>query len=905
MRRQNYRLSAGLATLIMLFVVGMMMAVEPNQAKHRSPVIADEDLDYVPGELIVKFKEGAPPGLRIAALRAAGAHKVKGFRTISAEHWRVGPGMSTERALKLLSSPAFADRIEYAEPNFLYRAADFPSDTFRGELWGMHNIGQTGGALGADIDALEAWQHITGSDQVIVGVIDSGIDYEHEDLSANMWVNLVESGGFAGVDDDGNGYVDDIRGWDFVNGDNDPMDDLGHGTHVAGTIGAAGNNALGVTGVSWDVQLMPLKFLDGRGYGTTDGAIAAVEYAAWFGVPVTNNSWGGGRNSKALENAIGASGALFVAAAGNGGSTRKFYPASFRLDNIISVAATDHDDLLAGFSNRSATLVDLGAPGVDVFSTVPGDGYATKTGTSMATPHVSGVAALLLAQDPTMHTLSLKDQILNTVDVIPSLVGNTVTGGRLNVARAVGAGELLPDSTPPDPITGLVAGAIDTTITLEWIATGDDGEVGSAYLYDVRFLPHVSVDDGNWEEAWFAFGEPPPGPMWTLETLVFENLTPNTTYHFAAKALDEAGNISAISGPAQDTTEGLPPSGPWEIEVVPADGIVGDFKLDPSGNPAIAYHAYPDLLRLLRWDGVQWKLEHETTGGSQAIGLAFNEGTEEIAISQSPGLSSSPDVLYCYRFDGTSWYLDVVDSKKCWYFAQVEYASNGTLAVGYTAQCGRHRTGLELAWWDGAVWDSEFVERGAGARHLSMAIDPNGNPAFAYSDDADHDNRLDTLKVAFWEGGDWPNTGQWAFEVVETGVVGYGVDISMAFDIDGNPWIAHCYNELRVLRRVGSEWERVGIGGPIARRWRSSIAFDQDWRPYVAFIDRHESGGLADVKVAIGTVPGEDLVWTIETIDETASQGSGVLMEVDPSGTPWVSYVGANWTGRLAHRTEP
>jgi len=259
-----------------------------------------------------------------------------------------------------------------------------------------------------------------------------------------------------GIDDDGNGFVDDYYGYDFVNNDGDPFDDNGHGTHVSGTIAAEGNNGIGITGVNWDAQIMGIKFLDAGGFGSYFDAIQAVEYSTMMGVSVTNNSWRGYGFSQGLYDAIAAAGEqgqLFVAAAGNESNDNdnpdfRAYPASFDLDNIIAVAATDDNDQLAWFSNFGTTSVDLGAPGVDILSTIPGNNYAFFSGTSMATPHVVGVAGLLLAEDPGLSAEEVKKLILETTDPLPSLEGKTVSGGRLNAFNA------LSEVAPPLEIIG-------------------------------------------------------------------------------------------------------------------------------------------------------------------------------------------------------------------------------------------------------------------------------------------------------------------------------------------------------------------------------------------------------------------------------------------------------------------
>ncbi|MBT3201177.1 MAG: S8 family serine peptidase, partial [Phycisphaerales bacterium] len=337
--------------------------------------------------------------------------------------------------------------VLYAEPNFVYSISSgvTPNDPAltNGSLWGLNNTGQSGGTADADIDAPEAWSITTGSSDVVIGVIDTGVDYTHADLVGNMWVNPGETVG-DGIDNDANGYIDDVYGWDFVNNDNDPMDGHGHGTHVSGTIGGVGDDGSGIVGVNWDVSIMALKFLDDSGSGSTGDAIAAIDYATmmrqYYGINVvaTNNSWGGGMYSSALLDAIetaGQEGILFVAAAGNESQNNDVvthYPSDYNSQYILSVAATDRDDELASFSNYGAVAVDLAAPGVSIYSSVPGNGYASYNGTSMAAPHVAGVVALLAASQPDAAAGEIRDAILAGVDPIANLTGLTATGGRLN-----------------------------------------------------------------------------------------------------------------------------------------------------------------------------------------------------------------------------------------------------------------------------------------------------------------------------------------------------------------------------------------------------------------------------------------------------------------------------------------
>lgn len=396
-----------------------------------------------PVRVLVKLAEGnSAAGL--GALVDAKSVRSLPATGVTIVELRRGGADAVQAAIDLLEA---SGRVEYAEPDYLVSVDLTPNDSRFAELWGMENTGQTGGTPGADIDATLAWDMRTASDGVVM-VIDTGVDYTHRDLSANMWTNPGEVPG-NGLDDDGNGYVDDVYGINAITGSGDPMDDHDHGTHVSGTIGATGNNRIGVVGVNWSTQIAGCKFLNSGGSGSTSDAIICLEYAIDmkdnYGVDLrmTSNSWGGGGFSQGLSDAIAASGAdnmLFIAAAGNNGSNTDVsphYPSSYDLDNVVSVASTTHDDALSSFSNYGLESVDLGAPGSGILSTIPGNAYATFNGTSMATPHVSGAAMLAWTQHPASSALEIKEVLMSTVDPIPALDGKTVTGGRLNVYGAL------------------------------------------------------------------------------------------------------------------------------------------------------------------------------------------------------------------------------------------------------------------------------------------------------------------------------------------------------------------------------------------------------------------------------------------------------------------------------------
>ena len=359
---------------------------------------------------------------------------------------------------------AMSDTVAYAEPNYQIKLDDpiqknvlkdgvlydagvsHPNDPQFGDQWALNNLGQDNGKERADIDALKAWTKTKGSSDVVVAVLDSGVDFTHVDLKENMWIRPE---GVPAYTDDELGTFNDINGFNGTDKSADPMDDNGHGTHCAGIIGAEGDNGEGIVGVNWHVKIMPLKFLGRGGSGTTEDAIEAINYAIdrkkhGVNIRIINASFGSNEPSQALEDTIraaGDAGILFVAAAGNDGSnndSRPHYPSNYDLPNVISVAALDRNDQLAGFSNFGVKTVHIAAPGKDILSTWLNDGYREASGTSMATPYVSGIAALIIANEPTISLAKLRERLLSSVDKINALNGKVASGGRICAAKALG-----------------------------------------------------------------------------------------------------------------------------------------------------------------------------------------------------------------------------------------------------------------------------------------------------------------------------------------------------------------------------------------------------------------------------------------------------------------------------------
>jgi subtilisin family serine protease len=550
--------------LVVCVALSLQLADLRSQAGpgRRATVTIGNGAEAARGEALVQFRDGATRALRSGPL----AQYIDADESVTVG--RRGLHRFRSRSFDVDALVTFLRSqpdVVYAEPNYVVRAVAAPNDQFFPLLWGLFNTGQVVnnavGLAGADISATDAWDVSTGSRDVVVGIIDTGIDHGHPDLAANIWsapapFSVVIGGATINCPAGSHGF-------NAITNACNPQDDHYHGTHVAGTVGAAGNNGIGVAGVNWITSLIGAKFLDASGRGFTDDAVETIEFlvqtkAAFAGtgganIRVLNNSWGGSEFSQALSDAIllaRSHDMLFVAAAGNDGSNNDvlpYYPAGYAHDNVLTVAATTSSDTLASFSNRGAATVHLAAPGVNIASTVPG-GYAYLNGTSMAAPHVAGAAALVLSRC-TLATGPLRQGLLSTVDALGSLVGAVSSSGRLNVDRALRA-----CAVPAAP-AGLTATPSDARVSLSW------GPVPGATSYRVK----RSGTSG--------------GPYTTIATdlsapgYIDTNLTNNVPYFYVVTAVNAAGEGPA-SGQATATPKVTKPLAPATLTATPGDARV-------------------------------------------------------------------------------------------------------------------------------------------------------------------------------------------------------------------------------------------------------------------------------------------------------------------------------------------
>lgn len=677
------------------------------------PIAEALEYEHTNDFVLVRFKAGAPATAPETVAGALGMTVQRSFKIAPIHRLQLAAGDNIATKLAALRADP---NVLYAEPDYVLRADRMPNDPLFSRQWGLNNVSMPS----ADVSAPEAWSQTTGDDNVVIAVIDTGVDYTHPDLAANMWTNPGEIPDNR-LDDDGNGYIDDYRGWNFSTFDamlglpaDDPMDYNGHGTHCAGVIGAVGNNSVGVAGVNWKVKIMPVNFLGYFGMGFTSDAILALEYAWQNGAKVSNNSWGGGAYSQALRDAIevaGLNGHLFVAAAGNTGTDNDaipHYPSSYDLPYVVAVAATDSSDLLADFSCYGALSVDLAAPGVNVLSTYPGSQYVNMDGTSMATPFVSGAAALLLSRNATLDPLGIKRVLLQGVDRLDSLTGKVASGGRLNLARVVGGSQVLNLSFDDGG-----AWAEDFTVTKDWnskLAGFYKDWYHAAARYNATFSTNVFIPvfedtDGDgmpdwWEEAMGlnplrsgglngASGDPDGDGLTNFyEYLAGTNPFDSDTNHDGINDFNADSDGDGLSN-GQEQQAGTLPGSEWLGDRVnPADtdddGVADRDEIAGGTDPVKA--SSPDVARAMRFAGsgrlvvgtehaedasLPWTVEAWVKPvGTNAAGVLIRRA-EKIEVNGQPwvdyelGLSAAvPYVAYAFRTEAGGYETVRLDAPK-------------------------------------------------------------------------------------------------------------------------------------------------------------------------------------------------------------------------------------------------
>jgi thermitase len=473
MNRKNFWTHLGIALVViaMAAILGQIRFWENNRNEvviekttKLKPIAVKRTVKDSQPEVLVKFR----PGVSFDEIKKLTAknndrvedeiESVKGLTTIddldNADAKTVAEQYAKMTDLVVYAEPNFEINLNdpaenYTPRNLLDRKTDdettSPNDPMFSDQWALNNTGQSGGKAESDLRAVKAWLKTKGSSDVVVAVLDTGVDYTHPDLITNIWFRPDNVPQYT---DDELGTFDDYHGFNAADNNGDPMDDNGHGTHCAGIIGAEGDNDIGIAGINWKVEIMPLKFLGRSGNGSTKDAIEAINYAIdrkknGVNLRVISASWGSTMKSKALGDVIraaGEEGILFVAAAGNSSTNndnRPHYPSNYDLPNVISVAASDHNDELASFSNFGIKTVHIAAPGKDILSTWLNDNFREASGTSMATPYVSGIAALVLASDSSLTVEQLRAKLLKSVDKIDSMSDKIESGGRINAEKAL------------------------------------------------------------------------------------------------------------------------------------------------------------------------------------------------------------------------------------------------------------------------------------------------------------------------------------------------------------------------------------------------------------------------------------------------------------------------------------